>query len=115
MLTELCPDPADMTMKDVIMGGECNDTLVVKIMEEAVMYLGVALANIINLISPPLVIVDGYIMKVKRNRRRLLEETKKHIFGLNDQEIEIEFIDFNPFTGARGGAALAIKQFFIKE
>ena len=115
MLTELCPDPAEMTMKDVIMAEECNDTLVVKIMEEAVMYLGVALANIINLISPPLVIVDGYIMKVKRNRRRLLEETKKHIFGLNDQEIEIEFIDFNPFTGARGGAALAIKQFFIKE
>jgi len=34
---------------------------------------------------------------------------------LNDQEIEIEFIDFNPLTGARGGAALAIKQLFIKE
>ena len=72
MLTELCPDPAEMTMKDVIMAEECNDTMVVKIMEEAVMYLGVALANIINLISPPLVIVDGYIMKVKRRRNTSL-------------------------------------------
>ncbi|MFQ9350877.1 MULTISPECIES: ROK family transcriptional regulator [Hungatella] len=115
MLTELCPDTEELTMKDVLMAEECNDAYVVKVMEEAVMYLGVTLANIINLISPPLVIVDGYIMKVKRNRRQLLEETKKHIFGLNDQEIEIEFIDFNPLTGARGGAALAIKQFFIKE
>jgi len=115
MLTELCPDIEGLTMKDVLMAEECNDAYVVKVMEEAVMYLGVTLANIINLISPPLVIVDGYMMKVKRNRRQLLEETKKHIFGLNDQEIEIEFIDFNPLTGARGGAALAIKQLFIKE
>lgn len=115
MLTELCPDAEKMTMKDVLAAEECNDAFVMKVMEEAIMYLGVTLANIINLISPPLVIVDGYIMKVKKNQKQLLEETKKHVFGLSDQEIEIEFIDFNALAGARGGAALAIKQLFIKE
>lgn len=115
MLTELCPNPDELTMKEVLLAEECMDEYAEKVIRDAVMYLGVTLANIINLISPPLVIVDGYIMKLKRNRRQLLEETKKHVFALNDQEMEIEFIDFDPLTGARGGAAHAIKYYFIKE
>lgn len=117
LLQELCPAAGGLalTMKEVLMAEERNDAFVTSVMDEAIRYLGVTLANIINLISPPLVIVDGYIMKVKRNRGLLLEETRAHIFGLNDQEIEIEFIEFNPLSGARGGAALVIKQLFIKE
>ncbi len=114
MLAELCPDIDLLTMKEVLTAQECFDEYVIKIMEEAIVYLGIALANIINLISPPLVIIDGYIMKLNRNRRQLLEETRKHIFALNEQEIDFEFIDFDPFIGARGGAALAIKELFIK-
>lgn len=115
MLRELCSEPSELTMREILIAEENNDAFTIKIMDEAVMYLGVALANIINLIGPPLVIVDGNMMGVKRNRQRLLEETRKHIFGLNEQEVEFVFIDFDPFIGAKGGAALAIKQFFIKE
>ncbi len=114
MLMELCPDINSLTMKEVLTAEECLDEYVMSVMNEAILYLGVALANIINLISPPLVIIDGYIMKLKRNRRLLLEETRKHIFALSEEEIEFEFVDFDPLTGARGGAALAIKEFFIK-
>lgn len=115
ILRELCSDPSELTMQEILLAEKRGDSFTGKVIEEAIMYLGVALANIINLIGPPLVIVDGYIMSIKKNRKQLLEETRKHIFGLNEQEIEFAFIDFDLFTGAKGGAALAIKQFFIKE
>lgn len=114
MLQKLCGDAKALSMKEVLAAEEGGDAFVKSVMDEAIRYLGVTLANIINLISPPLVIVDGYIMKVERNRELLLKETRGHVFGLNDQEIQIEFIDFNPVRGARGAAALVIKRFFIK-
>jgi len=114
ILKELCPDIEELVMKDVLTAEECGDEFVLAVMQEAIMYLGATLANIVNLVSPSLVIVDGYIMKLKRNQDQLLQETRKHIFGFKDQEIKIEFIDFNSMTGARGGAAFAIKEFFIR-
>lgn len=114
MMTEQCANPEDITVKEILMAQECGDDLADEVIRQAVMYLGAMLANIINLINPPLVLVDGYIMKLKKNRRQLLEDTRKHIFGLYDEEVEIEFVDFDQFTGARGAAALAIKTYFIK-
>lgn len=114
MLTELAPDVGSLTMKDILTAEECQDELACEIVGRAITYLGVQLANIINFISPPLVIIDGYLMKLKRNRRLLLEETRRHLFGVDDQEIEFQFIDFDKFTGARGAGALAIKRYFIE-
>ena len=54
-------------------------------------------------------------MKVEKNRELILKETKKHLFGVSEGEIEFQFVDFDPYTGARGAGALAIKKYFIEQ
>ena len=65
--------------------------------------------------NPSLVFVDSYLMKLKKNRRRLVEDTRAHIFGLYNDEVEFEFVEFGHFTGAKGAAAVAIERYFINE
>ena len=101
-------------MKEILKAQEYGDEVVCEIIQEAIDYLGITLANIINFISPRLVIVDGYIMSLEQNRIRFLEIVKKNLFGLNDDEVEIEFTQFNEFSGARGAAALAVKEYLIE-
>ena len=114
MLNDMAASPEDIGMKEILAAEECGDELACEVVGKAIVYLGMELANIINFISPPLVIIDGYIMKLKRNRRLILAETKKHLFGIDDQDIEFQFVEFDHFTGAKGAGALAIKKYFIE-
>ncbi len=114
MLNDMVSSPEEVGMKEILAAEECGDELACEVVGKAIVYLGMQLANIINFISPPLVIIDGYIMKLKRNRRLILAETKKHLFGIDDQDIEFQFVEFDHFTGARGAGALAIKKYFIE-
>ena len=114
MLNDMVSSPEEIGMREILAAEECGDELACEVVGKAIVYLGMQLANIINFISPPLVIIDGYIMKLKRNRRLILAETKKHLFGINDQDIEFQFVEFDHFTGARGAGALAIKKYFIE-
>ena len=115
LMNELTESPDDLTMKEILAAEEQGDDLAFEIVGKAIVYLGVELANIINFISPPLVIIDGYLMKVEKNRELILKETKKHLFGVSEGEIEFQFVDFDPYTGARGAGALAIKKYFIEQ
>lgn len=114
MLNDMVSSPEEIGMREILAAEECGDELACEVVGKAIVYLGMQLANIINFISPPLVIIDGYIMKLKRNRRLILAETKKHLFGIDDQDIEFQFVEFDHFTGARGAGALAIKKYFIE-
>mgnify|MGYP003623837021 CR=1 FL=1 len=44
-----------------------------------------------------------------------MTQVKQNLYGLNDTEVVIEFKTRSPFGGAKGAAASAIKEFFIKE
>ena len=115
LMNELTESPDDLTMKEILAAEEQGDDLAFEIVGKAIVYLGVELANIINFIRTPLVIIDGYLKKKKKNRELILKETKKHLFGVSEGEIEFQFVDFDPYTGARGAGALAIKKYFIEQ
>ena len=105
MIREICPDLDFLSSREILLAQECGDELAQKVIDQALLYLGAALANIINLMS--------YLMKLMKNRRRLVEDTRAHIFGLYNDEVEIEFVEFDHFTGAKGAAAAAIERYFI--
>ena len=115
ILRDICADPADPQMGEILMAQRSGDRIISAIMEDAISYLGVGLANVINLINPPLVIVDGYIMEPEENQALLVDETRKNIFSLNETEVDIEFVPFDKFRAAKGAAALAVKKFVIQE
>ena len=75
--------------------------------------LGVALANVVNLINPGFVVVDGYIMNVQKNRERLLEAAKSNFYGLNEEEVSIFFQPNDSCWGAKGAAYYVISRLYL--
>ncbi len=115
ILAGLTEESGQLTMREVIRAQRMGDEQVKRIMQEAIGYLAIGLANMINFISPNLVIVDCYAMKLEENRTQFLQLVKKYLFGLNDKEVEIEFKEHDRYSGCKGAAAYAIRDFFIRE
>lgn len=87
-----------------------GDAVVCHIMEHAVSYLGIEIANIFNFISPSLITVDGLIFENEENRRTLLNVVHKNLFGLTADEVKLEFLPYNKMAGAYGAAAFVIRR-----
>ncbi len=103
-----------LTMHEIIRAQSDGDREVNRIVDEAVRYLGLAVANMANFISPNLIIVDAYAMKLKSNRQLFMKIVKEYLYGFNEDEIAIEFKEYDKFAGCKGAAAYAIRHFFIQ-
>lgn len=114
-LNVVCADPLNPQIEEILQAQCSNDRVVCTIIEDAITYLGIGLANIINFISPPLVIMDGRILQNEQNQKLLIEITRNNLFSQNVEEVNIEFVPFNKFRAARGAAALVIKKFILEE
>ena len=115
LLTSICPDPRNLTIKDILEAERMGDREVCRIMEDAMVNLGIAMANAINLLSPPLVLVDGYVMKVPRNAGLFMSSVQENLFGVGMSDVEIRFVEFNKFRTAHGAAARAIRVNVLRE
>ena len=58
LLKKLCRDAGQLTMDQVLQAQELGDEAVSQVIEDAIEYLGIALANTINLISPRAVVCN---------------------------------------------------------
>lgn len=115
LLSTICPNPDALTTKDILEAEMKGDREVCRIMEDAMVNLGIALANAINLLSPPLVLVDGYVMKVPRNADLFMSSVQENLFGVGMSDVEIRFVEFSKFRTAYGAAARAIRVNILKE
>ena len=115
VLSSICPDPHELTTGDILEAEKAGDKEVCRIMDDAMVNLGIALANAINILSPPLVLVDGYVMKVQRNVDTFMASVQDNLFGVGINEVDIRFVEFNKFRTAYGAAAKAIRIFVLKE
>ncbi len=82
--------------------------------KETLHYAGIALANVVNLINPELVIVDAYMMQEPMNRDYLLEAAHKNFYGLNEEEVKVCFVPFDQSRGAKGAAYYVILKKFLE-
>lgn len=115
LLKEICADTDNPQIEEILKAQSCGDRVVCTIMEDVVNYLGIGLANIINFMNPPLVIMDGRIFQNEQNQKKLLDVTHNNLLLLDMEEVDIEFVPFHKFRAAKGAAALAIKKFILQE
>lgn len=113
-LKKILDEKGRLTIQDILDAQQSGDADVAQVMDEAIGYLGVALANVVNLINPGFVVVDGYIMKAKPNREKLLCAAKANFYGLNEEEVQIFFQPFDSGWGAKGAAYFAISKLFLE-
>ena len=112
-LAAICGDqPPDI--RAVLQAQQAGDPDIAEVMEDALRYLGLALANVVNLISPAQVLVEGYLFRYESNKELLLKYARSHFYSLNEQQVQIRFLEFNRYGGALGAAAAVIEHFCIQ-
>ena len=114
ILKELCPDPRALTMDQVLMAQELGDKAVGHVIEDAIEYLGIALANTINLISPRAVVLEGRIFSTTKNQERMIRTVEQYMFHIHSGLTEFTFLPYDPNRGARAAAAVVVKEFLGK-
>ena len=111
VLKELCPDRRMLTMDQVLRAQEMGDRAVSQVIEDAIEYLGIALANTINLISPRAVVLEGRILSAPKNQAQMLRIVEQYMFHIHAGMIEFSFLPYDPDRGARAAAAVVVKEF----
>ena len=78
-------------MDQILEVQEMGNPEVNSIIEQAIGYLGIALANVVNLINPGYVVADSCLFQSEKNRKQLLESAKSNFFGLNEEEVPVSY------------------------
>ena len=111
VLKDLCQDPQKLTMDQVLMAQEMGDKAVDHVIEDAIEYLGIALANTINLISPRAVVLEGRILSAPGNQARMIRTVEQYMFHIHAGKTDFKFLPYDPDRGARAAAAVVVKEF----
>ena len=114
LLSSIAKDVSNPQIEEILLAQRDGDREVCRILDNAMYYLGVALANIINFLNPPLVLIDAYMMKSDRNRATLLSAAKDSLFAIDINDVKIKFVEFDKYRTAIGAAATAINHFILK-
>lgn len=112
-LWELCGSPERLSMDQVLKAQSMGDEKVNLVMEDALDYLGIALANTINTISPRSVMLDGHILDSRQNQEALLRSVKRNMFRVHVGQTQFVFLPYNPNRGARGAAAVVVRDILL--
>ena len=110
-LKELCRDSRKLTMEQVLAAQKMGDMAVGQVIEDAIEYLGIALANTINLISPRAVVLEGRILSTPKNQAQMLRIVEQYMFNIHAGMIDFSFLPYDPNRGARAAAAVVVKEF----
>ncbi len=102
-----------ITLDDVIGAAEAGDSLSIETLEQAGYFLGVGLANLINIFSPQVLIISGEGLRAGKFRldpmRAALAE---HVFNGLAERVRVVTAQIEDATWARGAASLVLGEIF---
>ena len=113
VLNTLCPDAGKLTIDLVLRAQEMGDEAVNLVMEDTLDYLGIALANIINTISPRLVMLDGHMLASEANQKMMLRAVERNMFRVHVNQTKFVFLGYDKDRAARGAAAVVVREFLL--
>ena len=112
---KLALDDGSETIKSIFNAVREGDEIAKEMIEEQIQYLGIALANLINILNPEKIILGGVFAQeddlIRPIACRVMRETA--FSGLGD-EVIVESTDFGWRAGVIGAAALALMEFFYQ-
>jgi predicted NBD/HSP70 family sugar kinase len=113
LLRQTVKDAAAPTIGEILAAYDQGDRKTAEILSECVEYLGLGVANVINLMNPRRVIFEGQLFNSRILCGRLREAINRHTFALMKSETEYEFKTYNADFCSLGGAACVIKHFLL--
>ena len=113
ILPTLCGNPDTLNMEQVLQAQQLGDEAVKLVMEDALDYLGIALANTINTVSPRTVMLDGHMLETQQNQSMLLRSVQRNMFRVHVGRTKFVFLPYSPDRGAEGAAAVVVRDFLL--
>ena len=77
-------------------------------------YVGLALANIVDIINPRLVFLSGLIFINRENVETVERTVRQYAFLPEDENLRIQAVDMSEYAGAIGAVAGCIDKYFIR-
>lgn len=115
ILRQLCGNPDELTINHILQAQEQEDRQTNAVIADAIDYLGIALANIINLISPRAVVLDSLIFTTARNQAQLLQAVERNMFRVHAGVTDFTFLPYDQDRGARAAAAVVVQEFLSRD
>ena len=105
-------DLKDLRSGDLRKAIKQGDKFVEHIVEEAAKYSGIAVANLINILNPEVVVVGGGLMDALENEMMhvVIETAREHAFPGSDKGVKILASKLGDDAGITGGAVLARRE-----
>lgn len=113
-LASLSAGGGPLTMEQLLQAAEAGDEDVRSILMTAVRYMGISIANIVNLVNSPLVVIDSAVTTLPAMQEYLDEVIREHNYFKEELEVKTDYIAANRYTGALGACAVAVKELFIR-
>lgn len=115
VLASLCRDPERLTLEQVLEAQEQQDPAVCAIVNLAMRYVGIALANIVNMLNPRLIFLSGPLFHKEENLQVVDEALHSFAFRAYDADIKLVHTDLGEYGGSVAAAAVCLKTFFIEQ
>ena len=100
----------------IFAAARAGDQATLAMLEERACYMGIALANLVNVLNPDLIVLGGIFAQ---GQDLLLPTTEKimrqRAFANLGTQVQIRTTDFGPQAGTVGAAALALNTFFYQQ
>ena len=112
-LKKLLEKEGRLTNEIIMKRIEEGDREVIEVVDDAMTYLGIAIANVVNFFNPGMIVVDSYFLSNEHNREVFKEAAWKRIFSLQEDELTIIFRSFDTGCGAKSAGYFAIGQLYL--
>ena len=113
-LRRLCPDPKELQLPHVLEAQRQGDPLVCGVMDRAMFYVGIALANIVDIINPHLVLLSGPVFTNPQNVETVTRTLNGHTYLQEEDALRVMPVDMGEYAGAIGAAASCIEKYFLR-
>jgi N-acetylglucosamine repressor len=113
LLLESVDNIDDIDLDMIIEASKKGDLLVNRVIEKCARYMGIAMANLINVYSPQMIVLGGKITKECPDYLEIaIEYAKKRKYPLYNKDVVIIPSTFGEEQGAMGGVGLVFQEFF---
>lgn len=109
VLQKICEYMDKPTISQILQAQQSGEKSICDIIENAITYLGIAMANIYNFIQPDCIFVEARLFTNESNRSLFLETVYKYSIAQVTKLPKFIFIDYNELNGAQSAAAIAVR------
>jgi glucokinase-like ROK family protein len=104
------------SIEQVFAAARNGDAATQTMLKERARYMGIALANLVNVLNPELILLGGIFYQGRDLLLPTVEETmRQRSFGNLGQQIKLQPTSFGQQAGVVGAAALALTNFFYRQ